>query len=291
MKEMADLSVVPYTHKPHTKTETNKEDLHEDHEQHKPVEKNRFFNAEPVVEPVKTSPKLGKIVIRYRECLRNHAASIGGHANDGCGEFMPGKEEALWCAACGCHRNFHRKELPGACVADHHLLHPAPAMVLYNSGTNPRWEKKIGGFPPVPGLSLPQPLPSPSLHRSSNGGVFGGVDLRNQQNGKDRGYDRRSETPERGDIPRNKRFRTKFTPEQKDKMLEFAERLGWRIQKHDDVALNQFCLEIGIKRHVLKVWMHNNKSVLRRKETAPAPAPVPTPPLSPPPALPQPIGV
>ena len=25
----------------------------------------------------------------YRECLKNHAASLGGHALDGCGEFMP----------------------------------------------------------------------------------------------------------------------------------------------------------------------------------------------------------
>lgn len=53
--------------------------------------------------------------IRYRECLKNHAASMGGHALDGCGEFMPSGEEgtpgALKCAACNCHQNFHRKEI------------------------------------------------------------------------------------------------------------------------------------------------------------------------------------
>jgi ZF-HD homeobox protein with Cys/His-rich dimerization domain len=34
-------------------------------------------------------------VIKYlfKECLRNHDASIGGHAIDGCGEFMAGGEE------------------------------------------------------------------------------------------------------------------------------------------------------------------------------------------------------
>ncbi|XP_023002518.1 zinc-finger homeodomain protein 2-like [Cucurbita maxima] len=52
--------------------------------------------------------------IRYRECLKNHAIGIGGHAVDGCGEFMPAGEEgsidALKCAACNCHRSFHRKE-------------------------------------------------------------------------------------------------------------------------------------------------------------------------------------
>ncbi|KAG9457677.1 hypothetical protein H6P81_002185 [Aristolochia fimbriata] len=45
----------------------------------------------------------------YRECLRNHAASLGSYATDGCGEFTPAEPSGLQCAACGCHRNFHRK--------------------------------------------------------------------------------------------------------------------------------------------------------------------------------------
>ncbi|XAR48519.1 hypothetical protein NMG60_11031368 [Bertholletia excelsa] len=55
------------------------------------------------------------VAYRYRECLKNHAVGIGGHAVDGCGEFMPagddGTLDALRCAACNCHRNFHRKEV------------------------------------------------------------------------------------------------------------------------------------------------------------------------------------
>ncbi|KAK2994632.1 hypothetical protein RJ640_025686 [Escallonia rubra] len=51
--------------------------------------------------------------VRYGECLKNHAASMGGYAVDGCREFLAsgeeGTEEALTCAACGCHRNFHRR--------------------------------------------------------------------------------------------------------------------------------------------------------------------------------------
>ncbi|KAK8947673.1 Transcription factor HB29 [Platanthera guangdongensis] len=49
--------------------------------------------------------------VLYRECLKNHAASLGGHALDGCGEFMPSPAAntadptSLKCAACGCHRN------------------------------------------------------------------------------------------------------------------------------------------------------------------------------------------
>ena len=53
--------------------------------------------------------------VRYRECQKNHAASVGGYAVDGCREFLPigedGTSGALTCAACGCHRNFHRREV------------------------------------------------------------------------------------------------------------------------------------------------------------------------------------
>ncbi|XP_016167301.1 zinc-finger homeodomain protein 2 [Arachis ipaensis] len=59
-----------------------------------------------------------------------------------------------------------------------------------------------------------------------------------------------------------KRFRTKFTQEQKDKMLAFAEQVGWRIQKQDEAMVEQFCAEACVKRSVLKVWMHNNKNTL-----------------------------
>ncbi|KAK7388939.1 hypothetical protein VNO78_23768 [Psophocarpus tetragonolobus] len=53
--------------------------------------------------------------IRYKECQKNHAANTGGYAVDGCREFMAsageGTSAALTCAACGCHRNFHKKEV------------------------------------------------------------------------------------------------------------------------------------------------------------------------------------
>ncbi|KAI9073825.1 hypothetical protein K1719_044231 [Acacia pycnantha] len=35
-------------------------------------------------------------------------------------------------------------------------------------------------------------------------------------------------------------------------MLEFVEWDGWRIQNHDEVAVEQFCAEACVKRHVLK---------------------------------------
>lgn len=73
-----------------------------------------------------------------------------------------------------------------------------------------------------------------------------------------------------------KRFRTKFTAEQKEKMLRFAEKVGWKIQKQEESVVQQFCQEIGVKRRVLKVWMHNNKHNLAKKETI-SPSHSPTP--------------
>ncbi|XP_058079546.1 mini zinc finger protein 1-like [Magnolia sinica] len=72
----------------------------------------------PQAEPKKVSN--GSFVkkdrgVRYRECRKNHAANIGGYAVDGCREFMASGEEgtsaALKCAACNCHRNFHKREV------------------------------------------------------------------------------------------------------------------------------------------------------------------------------------
>ncbi|GKV09448.1 hypothetical protein SLEP1_g20948 [Rubroshorea leprosula] len=197
----------------------------------------------------------GRKGIKYRECLKNHALSIGGHAVDGCCEFMAAGEEgtldAFRCAACNCHRNFHRKEGDGDGVY-HHPQHISQFSPYYRTP------------PPAGYLHLTHPpqhrplaLPGTS---GGDGGVGGG------------GYNREEEDMSNpsssgggGSGALKKRFRTKFTPEQKEKMLTFAETLGWRIQKHDESAVEQFCEETGVKRPVLKVWMHNNKHTLGKK--------------------------
>ncbi|KAJ0985332.1 hypothetical protein J5N97_003688 [Dioscorea zingiberensis] len=75
-------------------------------------------NMKPQQEAKKASNgSIGKKekVVRYRECRKNHAANIGGYAVDGCREFMASGEEgtleALKCAACNCHRSFHKREV------------------------------------------------------------------------------------------------------------------------------------------------------------------------------------
>ncbi|XP_023002427.1 zinc-finger homeodomain protein 2-like [Cucurbita maxima] len=208
--------------------------------------------------------------VRYRECLKNHAASVGGNIYDGCGEFMPSGEdgtlEALKCAACECHRNFHRKEIDG----ENQL----------SIGANYRRGLML------PHLQLPAPLPSPSalhghhkfsmalnLHSSPTAPIIAPMNVAYAGGG---GTDSSSEDlnvfqsnaevmPPSSYTLSKKRFRTKFTQDQKDRMLEFAEKIGWRIQKQDEEEVERFCSEVGVKRQVLKVWMHNNKNTMKKQ--------------------------
>ncbi|KAF2309986.1 hypothetical protein GH714_006077 [Hevea brasiliensis] len=184
---------------------------------------------------------------------------------------MPGGEEgtleALKCAACECHRNFHRKEVDG----------------------ETQFSPSSRRSPLV--LQLPPPLPSPTvlhhqiyslgLHTSpttanvvqpmsvafgGGGGGGGGTessseDLNNAFQSKAEGV-----PPPPPYVLSKKRFRTKFTQDQKVKMMEFAERIGWRINKQEEEEVQKFCAEVGVKRRVFKVWMHNNKNMKKQQQ-------------------------
>ncbi|KAJ1399530.1 ZF-HD homeobox protein, Cys/His-rich dimerization domain [Sesbania bispinosa] len=218
--------------------------------------------TEPIMaQPLRNNNGSGAVKARYRECLKNHAVGIGGHALDGCGEFMPagteGTLDALKCAACNCHRNFHRKETdtPAITAGDpyllthHHVPPPPPQFAAYYR--TPTGYLHVAGQQRTAGtLALPS---------TSGAGGGGGGTQSTREDQED------VSNPSAGGGSSKKRFRTKFTQEQKDKMLELAERLGWRIQKHDEGVVQDFCNDTGVKRHVLKVWMHNNKHTLGKK--------------------------
>ncbi|XP_073051529.1 zinc-finger homeodomain protein 2-like [Primulina eburnea] len=198
--------------------------------------------------------------ISYHACLRNHAANIGGNVTDGCGEFMPNGEEGtlegLMCAACSCHRNFHRKEHHSECsTRGARIVHP---------------------------LHLPPPLPSPlvSHHRGGSShwspmmqpvkmafGSGGGGSVGTDSSSEELNFNSLQVAPPPPHFVNKKRFRTKFTAEQKEKMMKFAEKVGWRIPREDDSEMQRFCSEVGVKRQVFKVWMHNNKISSSKKNS------------------------
>lgn len=193
------------------------------------------------------APPPGGGAFAYKECLKNHAATLGGHALDGCGEFLPSPTASpadptsLTCAACSCHRNFHRREAddpspPPVIEYRPHHRHHAPPVGAARGSQSP---------PPISSSYYPH-----MLLALSEPGRTGPVN------------------------PNRKRFRTKFSQEQREKMQGFAEKLGWKMQKVNDDMVKKFCGEIGVERGVFKVWMHNNKhsssssssSVLRREK-------------------------
>ncbi|GMN51437.1 hypothetical protein TIFTF001_020590 [Ficus carica] len=168
-----------------------------------------------------------EVQVVYRECLRNHAASIGSYATDGCGEFTlsggGGGDTAadLHCAACGCHRNFHRKL------------------------TKPKHQY----------FTISSPITTTHENTTTRNSSAEQMVHKNYNNN-------------------NKRMRTKFTADQKQKMLAFAEKLGWRLQRNkdhhipvSDDDIERFCRGIGVSKQVFKVWMHNHKSLSSSSST------------------------
>ncbi|XP_073274975.1 zinc-finger homeodomain protein 6-like [Primulina huaijiensis] len=208
----------------------------------------------PLAVPTATSTSADSST-KYIECLKNHAASMGNYVVDGCGEFMPGGQEGTFesmrCAACNCHRSFHRRV--DAEVDPHHPQ-------ISHSRRNP---------PAIETYHHHQPFPASHTHpiMMNFGGNSGGATAESSNEdfsmfqSSAGGHAIASSTG-----GSKKRFRTKFNQEQKDKMNEFADKLGWRIQRKDDEQVQQFCNEFGVKRQVFKVWMHNKKQATKKKQ-------------------------
>ncbi|KAK4783746.1 hypothetical protein SAY86_018114 [Trapa natans] len=227
--------------------------------------------------------------VTYRECLKNHAASRGGHALDGCGEFMPSPTAtdadptSIRCAACGCHRNFHRRDPevppghPTAAVA----AAPAPPsnqVIEYQSHHRhlpppppPPRSPESASPPPISSSYYGHPVHSQYPHHHLSVAPHVLLSLSNAAAPADNSPHPLHPSP----VPAafvspisRKRFRTKFTQLQKERMFELAEKVGWKMQKRDDEIIREFCHEIGVERGVLKVWMHNNKNTLGKKSSA-----------------------
>ncbi|XP_015170277.1 zinc-finger homeodomain protein 2-like [Solanum tuberosum] len=173
---------------------------------------------------------------KYKECLKNHTAGIGGHAVDGCGEFMPSGEngtvDVFKCAACNCHRNFHRKET----VHHHHPCGYSPyiiprqiplALPLTSGGTG-------GAFEDVDGTIF--------TGRHEFAAAVNGVAADTSGGGFREDQELLEMCSPNNNINGTllkKRFRSKFSQEHKDKMLTLAEKLGWKLQRHDEGVVQQ----------------------------------------------------
>ncbi|KAK4743218.1 hypothetical protein SAY87_001219 [Trapa incisa] len=229
-------------------------------------------------------PALLAAAVTYRECLKNHAVSRGGNALDGCGEFMSSStttqadSASFCCAACGCYRNFHRRDpevLPG-----HHTAATTAAAPLSNQVVESHSHHRHLPLPPPPPRSPDSTSPPaislsyyshpvhsryPHNHHSVAPHVF--LSLSAADNSPHPLHPSATLATLVSPISQ-KRFRTKFTQLQKERMFEFAERVGWKMHKRDQEIILEFCQEIGVERGVLKVWMHNNKNTLGKKSSS-----------------------
>ncbi|XP_071713266.1 zinc-finger homeodomain protein 11-like [Rutidosis leptorrhynchoides] len=190
---------------------------------------NRTFNR------CHTSP----ITFPYRKCNRNHSLNTNHHVVDGCGEFMPSyvlhpsDPNYLNCAACGCHRSFHiEPNLP-----------PAPRVNEYRWSPTPDFQHPQTSNTPRSPLS-PQPISSSYV-----------TALHHMTAAFNPGF-----PPHPTNQERTKRFRSKFTDDQKAKMKDFAERIGWNMKKESEGNVLTFCKSIGVSKRVFNVWMHNNRT-------------------------------
>ncbi|XP_023772926.1 zinc-finger homeodomain protein 8 [Lactuca sativa] len=211
------------------------------------------------------------LAICYGKCLKNYAATNGGQILDGCGEFMLSPNTtSLECAACGCHRSFHRIEadhlhqtMPQVieCQCNHQHQHhqqhhhhpPTPpssrlaAITKSSSTPDSQSPSPISSSyypaPPHMFLTLNPGLPPPEPANINRPSIL-------------------THAVASGSNPKGKkRFRTKFSEYQKEKMQEFAERIGWKMLKTEEEMIVGFCKHIGITKSVFKVWMHNHKTI------------------------------
>ncbi|CAJ2632983.1 unnamed protein product [Trifolium pratense] len=193
----------------------------------------------------------------FKECRKNHASSIGGYALDGCCEFLPagveGTTDFFKCAACFCHKNFHRKETV-ASEPTHFLSKiayiPQPTPISTVFQTSNGYHHVTG---PSRGTTTAHAFPAVVIHDGAHFHVTDQINGGGTSGGGE------------GSSSSKKRFRTKFSHEQKEQMLDFAVKIGWRIKKQDQNVVEIFCNKIGVKFQVFKVWMQNNRHTIGKK--------------------------
>ncbi|CAN4110698.1 unnamed protein product [Withania somnifera] len=183
-------------------------------------------------------------VVKYLECMHNYAATSMGYVLDGCGEFCPtgapGTPESFICAACQCHRNFHRKmeveeeveaglELPNLSV--NHPRYGGPVVVIDN---------------PIQRLRHPRQMFDKNNVGTKMEMDEGDIEVADQSN-----FKRKKNT--------SSSVRMKLNPYQKERIWAFAEEvMGWRWAGNNEQVI-PFCSEIGITPEFLKNWINNNR--------------------------------
>ncbi|XP_021909778.1 zinc-finger homeodomain protein 14-like [Carica papaya] len=184
----------------------------------------------------------------YMECNRNHAAHLGAYSLDGCREFLSQNEDEYSCAACGCHRNYHRR-IPLIDLE----TEPVPVTVEDGEGSGGRGR----------GRRLGRQRFNFSLRVIKNIARLRGEMVRSE----------RPQPP--APVPadplgfRARPKKARFTVAQREALLSLAQRLGWKMRHRGHKAeVDRAISEIGVCRRVFKTWLYNNKRFYHVREAA-----------------------
>ncbi|XP_057419063.1 zinc-finger homeodomain protein 4-like [Lotus japonicus] len=166
----------------------------------------------------------------YLECKRNHAASLNRVCYDGCQEFLKASVESNTKDAMLC-------DVCG-CHQNFHLQH-----TMYT----PKAQSQTRNTPNIVS----------SLVGPSDPHVEFRVSAENN--------------PENEMIvmlPKPKRKkRTTFTVHLRNRMTEFANRIGWTPKGTKREEIDNFCLDIGISYTTFLVWLNNHRPRAMKKNT------------------------
>ncbi|KAK4438344.1 Zinc-finger homeodomain protein 3 [Sesamum alatum] len=113
-----------------------------------------------------------KVLVIYRECLHNHAATTTPMAYivDGCGLFEASGPSGMVCAVCSCHRNFHRRlevDIPRAqaennLISQQHGTTTNPVLLPQPQVHQQTSTSRATTSAPAP--AIPDPIPQKQFH-------------------------------------------------------------------------------------------------------------------------------
>ncbi|XP_060169229.1 zinc-finger homeodomain protein 9-like [Lycium barbarum] len=195
-------------------------------------------------------------VVKYFECMHNYAAGSAGHVLDGCGAFCPasppGTPKFLICAACNCHRNFHRKmEVEVEVEEEPPLLSICPP----SYGTT----IVIDHVPPTPASPAPPRSRPREVRLDKYKVVARAPTTAAEMGGGEIEAGEQSSRLMKRKYESSSSVRMRLNHEQKQKVRAFAENImGWRWTKYNN-QVEPFCDEIGITPNFLKNWIDNNR--------------------------------
>ncbi|XP_010458980.1 PREDICTED: zinc-finger homeodomain protein 14 [Camelina sativa] len=161
----------------------------------------------------------------YRECMRNHAAKLGSYAIDGCREYSQSVTGDL-CAACGCHRSYHRRVEVISSAQISHTRFPFMSLRRVKQLARLKWKT---------------------------------AEQRKEDVNEEEEDTEETSTEEKMTVQR--RSKSKFTAEQREAMKDFAAKIGWTLKDKRAIReeIRVFCQGIGVTRYHFKTWVNNNK--------------------------------